>query len=172
MDTLMKNIVLVGFMGTGKTAVARELSKRLNMIYVSTDDLIKQREGMAINDIFAQKGEPYFRDVESAVAKEVSKESGAVIDAGGGIVLRDENISCLKAAGTLVCLSADAAKILERTKKYNHRPLLNVDDPRAKVGELLEKRAPFYAKVDFHIDTTNLSIKEVADKIIESTGMN
>ena len=164
----MKNIILIGFMGTGKTASAKALAERLNMRYVSTDAMIEEREGITISDIFLKKGESYFRDLETRVAKDLSKDSNTVIDAGGGIVLREENISALKKSGILVALTARVDKILERTKGRAHRPILNVPDPRAKIEELLKIRAPFYAKADFKIDTTDLSTTEVIDNIILS----
>ncbi len=163
----MKNIVLIGFMGTGKTATAKGLAERLNMRYVSTDAMIEEREGVAISDIFLKDGEPRFRDLETKVAKDVSKDSNTVVDAGGGIVLKDENIKALRNGGILVALTATVDKILERTKGRTHRPLLNVPDPRARIEELLKIRAPFYAKSDFTIDTTDLTIDETIKKVIK-----
>ncbi len=163
----MKNIILVGFMGTGKTAVGKELAKRLNMKFVDMDDIIEEREGMKITDIFAKKGEPYFRSVEKEVAKGISKQPNLVVAAGGGAVIDEENVKNLKSNGLMICLTASPDKILERTKDYAHRPLLNVSDPRAKVSELLEKRAVYYARADYQIDTTDLTVDEVVKKITE-----
>lgn len=163
----MKNIVLVGFMGTGKTAVAKELSKRLNMPVVNLDEMIEQDQKKSINAIFKQHGEPYFREIEKRIAKMVSQKDGVIIDAGGGVVLDGENIKNLKQNGILFCLNAKPGVILERTKKYSHRPLLNVDNPKTQVEELLLKRAPFYAKADFSIDTSDKSINQVADIVIK-----
>lgn len=163
----MKNIILVGFMGTGKTAVGKELAKRLKMRFVDTDILIEEREGMKIADIFALKGEPCFRMVEREVIKEISARSGLVIAAGGGVMIDEENVKNLKSSGVMVCLSATADKILERTKGHTHRPLLNVGDPKEKISELLAKRAEYYARADHGIDTTSLSVGEVAGKITE-----
>ena len=166
-DFKVKNIALIGFMGTGKTVVAKELAKRLKLRYVSTDALIEEHEGLPITDIFSKKGEPYFRDVESGVARDVANESGVVVDAGGGIILRDENVSALKRNCVLICLTATPDKIMERTKGHRHRPLLNVADPKARVEELLKLRAPFYAKADHQIDTSNIPISAVVDKILK-----
>jgi shikimate kinase len=163
----MRNIVLIGFMGTGKTTIAIAVANRLKMRYVSTDDLIEKKEKRTINEIFQKSGEDYFRDVESAVIRDVSCMEGLVIDTGGGAVLRDENISYLKSSGVVVCLSADEDTVMERTKKYKHRPLLNVEDPKRKIRDLLAKRAPFYAKADHTIDTGKLNAKQVLEKIIE-----
>lgn len=163
----MRNIILVGFMGAGKTTIATELARRLRMRYISTDDLIEKREKRTINEIFTNSGEEYFRDVESAVIREVSSMENVVVDTGGGAVLREENISNLKTRGLVICLTADEDTIIERTKKYKHRPLLNVEDPKRKIKDLLAKRAPFYAKADHLIDTGKLTRKQVVEKIIE-----
>ena len=166
----MKNIILAGFMGTGKTTIATALSHRLKMRYVSTDDLIEKSQKRTINEIFTKSGEDYFRDVESSVIKEVSEMENVVIDAGGGAVIREENITNFKSRGVLICLTADEEVIMERTKKYKHRPLLNVEDPKRKIRDLLAKRAPFYAKADYTIDTGKLTIKQVVDRIVEIAG--
>ena len=163
----MRNIILVGFMGTGKSAVAREVAKRRGARYCSTDELIEEREGMKIAEIFAKKGEAYFRGVEVSVVGEVSREAGLVIDAGGGIMTRDENVAALKESGTLISLTARVDVIHGRTKGRTHRPLLNVPDPRAKIEELLAARASYYAKADHAIDTSDLTISQVADKVLE-----
>jgi shikimate kinase len=163
----MKNIVLVGFMGTGKTTIATQLANRLSMRYVSTDGLIEKREKRTINEIFTKSGEDYFRDVESDVIREVSGMEGLVIDTGGGVVIREENLASLKSTGVVICLTADEETIMERTKKYKHRPLLNVEDPKLKIRTLLAKRAPFYTKADHCIDTGKLTIRQVVEKIVE-----
>jgi len=161
----MRNIVLVGFMGTGKTGVAKILSARLNMKYVSTDDLIEKKEGISIREIFEKKGESYFRNSEKKVVKDVSLMENSVIDAGGGVVIDPENLKNLKKKGMVVCLRAEPGIILERTKKHIHRPILNVADPREKIKELLESRRPFYEKADHHIDTSAIRAEKVADEI-------
>ena len=163
----MKNIVLIGFMGTGKTTIAIKLANALNMSYVSTDDLIEKREKRTINEIFTKEGEDYFRDVESDIIREVSSRENLVIDAGGGVVIKEENLSNLKSSGVVICLTADEETIMERTKKYKHRPLLNVEDPKQKIRALLAKRAPLYAKADHCIDTGKLTVRQVVDEIVK-----
>jgi len=162
----MRNIVLVGFMGTGKTTIATAVANRLKMRYVSTDDLIEKKEKRTINEIFQKSGEDYFRDVESAVIRDVSCMEGVVVDAGGGAVIREENMSYMKSSGIVVCLSADEETIMERTKKYKHRPLLNVEDPKRKIRDLLARRSPFYARADHTIDTGKLTARQVVEKIV------
>ncbi|MFH1190029.1 MAG: shikimate kinase [Candidatus Omnitrophota bacterium] len=166
----MRNIVLVGFMGTGKTTIATKLSHRLGMKYVSTDDLIENREKRTINEIFTKDGEEYFRDVESAVIRDAACMEDLVIDTGGGAVMRDENVAYMKSSGIIVCLTAAEGVIMERTKKYKHRPLLNVGDPKRKIRDLLAKRAPYYAKADHTIDTGELTVRQVVDRIAEIAG--
>ncbi|MCX5686706.1 MAG: shikimate kinase [Candidatus Omnitrophica bacterium] len=163
----MRNIILVGFMGTGKTTIATRLANRLKMNYVSTDDLIEKKEKRTINEIFTKDGEERFRDIESEVVREVSGMENVVIDAGGGVVLREENMANFKSNGIVICLTADEEVVMERTKKYKHRPLLNVEDPKQRIRTLLAKRAPFYAKADHIIDTGKLTVKQVVEEIVK-----
>ncbi len=163
----MKNIVLIGFMGTGKTTIAAQLANRLNMRYISTDGLIEAREKRTINEIFTKSGEDYFRDVEAGVIREISDMEGLVVDTGGGVVIREENLAFLSRNGVVICLTADEDTIMARTKKYKHRPLLNVEDPKLKIRTLLAKRAPLYAKADHCVDTGALTVRQVVEKIVE-----
>ncbi|MFH1201861.1 MAG: shikimate kinase [Candidatus Omnitrophota bacterium] len=162
----MKNIYLIGFMGTGKTAVGKALAKRLNLKFLDLDSLIEEKEGLKITEIFSQKGEPYFRKVEKGVVKEISQKSGLVVGCGGGVVLDNENLDNLKKTGIIVCLKASPRVILSRTKDTRYRPLLDVLDPKAKIAELLNLREPFYAKADYQIDTSSLTIDEVVANIL------
>lgn len=163
----MRNIILIGFMGSGKTTIATKLSLRLNMRYVSTDDLIEKKEKATINEIFTKKGEDYFRTVESGIVREVCGMENVIVDTGGGVVLRDENWANMKSCGTVIYLTADEDTIMGRTKKYKHRPLLNVDDPKQKIRSMLAKREPLYARADHCIDTGKLTVDQVVDKIVE-----
>ena len=162
----MRNIVLVGFMGTGKTTIGALIAKELNMEYVNTDELIEKKESMPINDIFSKKGEPHFREVEREVVKEVSQKENSVIDAGGGVVINELNMKDLKKNGVIFCLNATPEEILKRAKKYTHRPLLNVADPLVEIKKLLGKRKEFYKRADCRIDTTGKSVTGVAKEII------
>lgn len=154
-------------MGSGKTTIATELSRKLNMAYVSTDDMIEKKEKATINEIFSKKGEDHFRDVESECLREACSMENVVVDTGGGAVIRDDNWEVMKEGGVVICLTADADAVLERTKKYKHRPLLNVEDPKQKVRSLMAKRAPLYAKAGHCIDTGKLTVRQVVEKIIE-----
>ena len=161
----MKNVILLGFMGTGKSCVAKAVAEMLGRTVVSVDKEIERREGAAISDIFSAKGEPYFREAEKAVIKDLSRREGIVIDAGGGAVLDGENLDSLRGNGLLICLNAKPETILNRVSGNSDRPLLDVPDPLAKVSELLAKRAPYYASVENQIDTEGKSVSEVAGEV-------
>ena len=161
----MRNVVLIGFMGTGKTALAKALSRDLGKKYVSTDDLIEEREGRKINDIFEEEGEAYFRRLEKEVVKEVSRRGDQIVDAGGGVVLDEENMDNLKGTGIVICLWATPEEIWNRTKSSGHRPLLNVEDPMKRIRELLEYRRPYYEKADLQVDTTGKDAGCLVDEI-------
>ena len=163
----MPNIVLVGFMGTGKTVVGQELSKRLNMPLIDTDDVIEEDSDMIISDIFAQFGEPHFRDLESKAVRKVSRLDRYVISAGGGAVIRESNVFELKKNGIVFCLSATPETIFKRVSHETHRPLLQTKDPMERIRELLEQRAPYYARADYIIETSERSVSDIASEIAQ-----
>lgn len=167
LDREMRNIVLTGFMGTGKSSVARELSSMLGMRIVDMDAEIEKEQGMDINSIFAKFGEARFREIETEMAKKVSEYTGAIISTGGGVVLNARNIEYLRGKGMVVCLMASPETILRRTSSSRHRPLLKVDDPLAKIRDLLEFRRPYYENADLLIDTENKTPRQVASEIVE-----
>jgi len=154
-------------MGTGKTAVGKELAKLKNWQFLDLDELIELKEKLTIADIFAKYGEPYFRKAESKALKEISKEKNFVVACGGGVVINPENTKTMKETGLMICLSAAAEVILERTSGYAHRPLLNVPNPKKQIQLLLKLRAPYYAKAHKCIDTSKSSVKEVVNKILK-----
>ena len=155
------NIVLVGFMGTGKTSIGRRLSTQLRMRYVDTDDIIERDSGRSISDIFAEDGEPTFRELESEAVRKVSKLYNYVISTGGGVVLKEENMVELKRNGIIFCLTATAEEIYRRVQHQSHRPLLQTADPLMKISTMLEERHPYYAKADYTVETTGRSFGEV-----------
>ncbi len=161
------NIILTGFMGTGKSAVGRKLAKRLGMKYLDTDELIEKKEGSKIYHIFRKKGEPYFRKLEAVIVKKVSRLDNHVISTGGGVVLKDENIKALRRNGFIICLTANPEVILNRTGRIGERPLLNEPDSGKRIKELLRTRQAYYEKADFSVDTSNLALEEVIRKIEE-----
>jgi len=162
----MKNIILVGFMGTGKSVVGKLLAKKLNRDFLESDDMIEAKEKMPIKDIFEKKLEPYFRLVEKEVIKEAAKRENIIISAGGGAIIDEDNFNNLKNNGIIICLKASPETILKRTKGLKTRPLLNVPDPKKRIEDLLAKRELYYNKADYSIDTDNLSIDDVVLKII------
>ena len=159
------NLVLVGFMGTGKTEVSREFAGRFGMRYLSIDKMIEEREGMSIRDIFKEKGEEYFREVEKNIIKEISNMDGLVIDAGGGVVLDSENMENLNNSGVVICLKARPEVILDRMENKTDRPLLNVEDKLTKINEILDSRRVYYDKIEKSIDTSDLTIDEVVEQV-------
>ena len=120
----MPNIVLVGFMGTGKTSVGQKLAQRLERPMIDTDDIIGEDSGMDIPDIFARYGEAYFRDLESAAVRKAANLENHVISTGGGVVLRESNLEMLKRNGVVFCLTATTEEIWRRVGRGTHRPLL------------------------------------------------
>ena len=156
-------------MGTGKTAVGSELAKKKKWRFVDLDDLIELKEKMTVRDIFAKKGEPYFRRVEKQVLREVAKEKKFVVSCGGGIVIDKDNVRTMQESGKMICLCARPEVILKRTRDFAHRPLLNVSTPKKQIELLLKLRAPYYAQADKTIDTSRISIKQAADKILKIT---
>jgi shikimate kinase len=162
----VKNIYLVGFMGTGKTVVGKILAAKLKRQFIEMDETIEKEEACPITEIFAVKGEPYFRELESNLLKKIAVQTGLIVSCGGGLICNDDNLKLLKESGTVFTLTAPAKTIYERTKKYAHRPLLNVAEPEKKIDELLQKRNRYYSKAHHTIDTTKISPEEVAEKII------
>ena len=162
-----KNIVLIGFMGAGKSSLASYLAEQFNMRTVETDREIVEREGIGIPEIFEQYGEVYFRDRESEVIRDLGSDSQTVISAGGGAVLRDENVENMKANGIIVLLTATPKAILDRVKSSTERPLLNGKMNEDYIATLMEKRRSRYEDVaDLIIDTTDKTIPEVCEEMI------
>ena len=152
-------------MGTGKTAIGKRVAEKLEMGYLDIDELIEKEAGMSIGELFSRFGEEHFRTLESKLAEKVSEYENKVIATGGGIVLERENLDNLRRRGVLICLTARPEVILKRTKKEHHRPLLKVDYPLATIKELLAYRAPFYARADYRLDTSDLTIEQVVEEV-------
>ncbi|MGD0282584.1 MAG: shikimate kinase [Dissulfurispiraceae bacterium] len=162
----MRNIVLTGFMGTGKTAVGKILSQKLGFVLVDSDTEIEKEQKTTITDIFKRLGEAAFRDIESNTINRLSSLIKTVLSTGGGAVLRAENMEALRKNGIIVCLSASPETILRRTSKNKNRPLLETDNPLQTIKELYDFRKPYYEKADIIIDTDNMSPLQVAEEII------
>ncbi len=163
----MKNIVLIGFMGTGKTTVGRLLASRLGRPFFDSDKKIEYEYNMNIREIFEIYGEIYFRQKERMIINRLSRYSNAVIATGGGVVLSPENMTNLKRNGVIITLTASVETILERTSRRNTRPLLDDLKQREKiVNELLKERAELYHNADYSIDTSNKSLQQVSNELM------
>lgn len=164
---MKKNIIITGFMGTGKTVVAIELARKLGMKFIDMDQLIEERQEMSIADIFVRSGEKYFREQENKLVQELAQEENMVIATGGGTFLNLDNIRILNQEGQIICLYANPQALYNRLKKKNNRPLIKGNNILNKINHLLEKRKRIYDNFDYKVDTTDLTIQEVVDKIIE-----
>ena len=163
-----KNILLIGFMGTGKSSISRRLKKLLNMREVDTDAMIVEREGMSISEIFDQKGEEAFRNMETELLRELKYEKNLIISCGGGMALRDENAAIMKEAGMVVWLTATPETILKRVEHDDSRPLLRGNKNVEFISNLLNKRNPKYdAAADLQVVTDNRSIQSISEEIIK-----
>ena len=161
-----RNLVLVGFMGTGKSAIGRRVATLARAPFLEMDAELERRAGKSITRIFAEDGEPAFRDLEAQLAEEWGRKQGAVISCGGGVVLRETNLRALQANGLLVCLTARPEVILARTARAAKRPLLAGDNPEQKIRDLLAARAPLYAKIPVQLDTSDLGPEELAAQVL------
>jgi shikimate kinase len=160
------NLVLIGYRGTGKSAVARLLAKRLGMEVVSLDAEIVRQSG-PIPDIVAQHGWPHFRDIESEVTKRVSDRDGIIVDSGGGVILRAENVENLKRNGRLIWLRASVPVIVGRIEGGTQRPALTEGKSfTEEVEDVLRERTPLYeAAAHHHVDTDRLDAEQVAEQV-------
>ena len=161
------NLVLLGFMGTGKSAVGRRVAALAGAPFFEMDAELEQRAGKPISRIFSEDGEPAFRAMEARLAEEWGQRDGVVISGGGGVVLRAENLRALGRNGLLVCLTARPEVIWKRTARSKHRPLLAGEDPERKIRDLLAARAPFYANVPVQIDTSDATLDELAARLLD-----
>jgi len=162
------NIILIGFMGVGKSEVGRSLAARLNMNFIDTDEIIEKTEGMKISQIFEKNEEPYFRDLETEVIKTLEDYDNFVISTGGGVILREENVKMLKEIGPLVLLTSKPEIIFQRLKEAKDRPLLMSGDKMEKIKGILDFRNPIYEKVaNFKVDTSNIAPDAAVEEIIK-----
>lgn len=164
----MKNIFLIGYMGTGKSTVAAYMAKQYNMEVLEMDQMIVEREGMSISDIFAKHGEDYFRDIETKLLIEIQTQENKVVSCGGGVVLREQNVEEMRKGGSIVLLSAQAETILERVKDDNSRPLLQGNKNIEFINDMLEKRRPKYeSAADVVIQTDGKQVANICNEIFE-----
>jgi shikimate kinase len=167
-QTKPKNIYLVGLMGAGKTTIGRVLAKRLGMSFVDSDHEVEARTGVRIPTIFEIEGEAGFRRREAQVIADLAADGGIVVATGGGVVLDPENRQNIKTSGFVAYLNVPPHLLHERTRHDKSRPLLQVDDPLAKLKELHARRDPLYREVaDLVVDGSRLNAQAVAQLLIK-----
>ncbi len=163
----MNNVILTGFMATGKTAIGKLLAERLGCKFIDTDRQIERYVKKSIPEIFAQDGEPEFRRLEKLLLHWLIHYQNAVISTGGGMIVTPENLKTLKQMGKIICLTATPDVMLDRIKSETHRPLLHNPNPIKQINKLLADRESCYSQADYIIDTSELSEEEVTERIVK-----
>jgi shikimate kinase len=161
------NLVLTGFMGTGKTTAGQIVATRLGRPFIDMDAVIERRAGMTVAQLFETQGEIAFRQMERALCSELSRERGLVIATGGGALVDPANQEMMQQNGVVICLTATPEALLARLRGNGDRPLLHAPDPEARLRELLSARAGAYAALPHHLDTSRLSPEQTAEAIID-----
>lgn len=165
---MLPNLVLIGFMGSGKSSVGRRLSGLTGHRFLDVDELITQAEGRSIPEIFTQRGENHFRDLEQRALEDLVGVCGIVLSTGGGLVLRPANRETLKRIGIVAWLDADPEILFERAMRSGRRPLLQTEDPKETFHALLSVRRNLYEiTADFRVDSSRLSHDDVAQTLLE-----
>jgi shikimate kinase len=160
-------IVLIGFMGAGKSSVGRTLARITGLSRFDTDEIVAARFGLTVSEIFENQGEEAFREAEAKALRELTGKRVAIITTGGGILLKPENVELVRQLGTVVHLDADEDTLFRRINRRTTRPLLRTENPRATLTELLRVRLPLYrGAADIQVDTSRLTHDEVAKKIL------
>jgi shikimate kinase len=162
------NIALTGFMAVGKSAVGRNLARKLGRHFVDLDKVIQREEGMKVKEIFSSKGERYFRRAEKLALAKILLQDEQVIATGGGAVMDEENLRLLRERSFLVCLTAAPEALLRRAGNKRQRPLLEGGSRAQRIRELLAQRERNYARAHFAVDTSDLTVDQVVEKIIEA----
>ena len=165
---VLKNIFLTGFMGCGKTSAGRLLAARLGFPFVDLDQVIVDAAGVSIKEIFALRGEPAFRELESRALAGVAAGEGAVVSTGGGAVIAPVNRQVMRQAGAIVNLTASVEAIAARLTGDSERPLLSADASVERIGTMLGLREEYYADADLRIDTTAKTVEAVVAEIIHA----
>lgn len=162
----VRNLALIGFMGSGKSCVGRMAADLLHFTFLDTDQVIEARAGKRISDIFAQDGERGFREWERRIVEELTRREKTVIATGGGLPIDPDNLASLKTHSLVICLWASPETIWERTRGHSHRPLLNESDPLTKIRQLLAVREPYYRQADVLVNTEMRSLREVVQHVL------
>lgn len=155
------NLILAGFMGTGKSALGRQLAHRWQRPFLDTDDLVEKLAGASVADIFAEQGEEHFRALERKVIEELIPPSGAIIACGGGLVVPAGMAELVRSKGVVITLFASVDTIIRRTANKSRRPLLKGDDPEVKIRELMKKREQAYMKAGIAVYTDGRSLQQL-----------
>lgn len=166
----MNNVILVGYMGCGKTTVGKNLARACNYLFVDTDEEIEKMQGRTITEIFATDGEAAFRDMETDYLKNMFQHNteAIVLSTGGGIAVREENRALLQELGIVIYLKAKPETIYERVKGDTKRPLLQCEDPLQKIKEMLKLREPLYGKAaNKIIEVDEYRQSQITDMILE-----
>jgi shikimate kinase len=164
----MKNIAIIGLMGSGKSTIGALLAKKIRLNFVDIDEEIEKRTNTTISEIFKKKGEPFFRKLETTTIEEFATKSNQIISTGGGAVQNEQNLKILQQNSTLIYLKTSLNVIFERIKNETQRPLLQNSDPLGTLQELLEKRQKNYEKADIIVDTDNKTTDEIVNEIIKN----
>jgi shikimate kinase len=166
---MSQNIILTGFMGTGKSTIGQLVADCTARIFVDMDTIVETRQGRPISQIFAEEGEPYFRRIEADLCRELADQTGLVIATGGGALVSAGNRQVMEKSGLVVCLDCEPEVLWQRIGQSQDRPMLaEPDEGRfARLAALLEKRTPAYARIEHHLDVTHLTPEEAANKICE-----
>ena len=165
---MKSNLILIGFMGTGKTSLGKLLAEKLGRGFIDIDQKIEQDAGLSIPQIFEKYGEKYFRELEKNAVKEITQRRGLVIATGGGTIKDEENLRLLKNSGVIVCLTTEPEEILRRTERRGERPMLDAEEDRlTTIKKLLAERQQFYSQADYTIDTTDWSPLQIMNDICD-----
>ena len=166
---MTRNIIMTGFMGTGKTTIGSLVATELQREFVDMDTLIEQRESQIISQIFAQQGEAYFRQLEADLCRELAEQEGLVIATGGGALVPEANLRVMEQSGLVICLDCEPAILWQRIGQSEDRPMLVAQDVSRfnRLEELLIQRTPAYERIKHHLDVTHLTPEEAARRISE-----
>lgn len=165
-ERIIRNLALIGFMGTGKSTVGHGVAHQLGFDFIDTDHLVESRAGKTIADIFAQDGEAAFRGLERQVVEDLGQRDRTVIATGGGLGANLDHLASLKRHALIVCLWTTADVIWERVRHQTHRPLLRVPDPLGRIRELLAQREPFYRHADVLVNTGPRQLRDVIHHVV------
>lgn len=166
------NIFLIGPMGAGKSTIGRRLARKLKLKFLDSDQAIENRTGARIALIFEIEGEEGFRKRESEIIEELTNQSGVVLATGGGVVLNPVNRQKLAERGVVVYLRAGLDQLLKRTARDTKRPLLNTENPRERIKELLNTRTPLYEEIaDLIVDTDKQPVTQIVEEICNYRAM-